>query len=607
MIAAASILVVSVAATAVVTWALTRPTPATLQQVRFTIVPPPAHPLAIRGADRDIAVSPDGKCLVYRVGVSGAIDNPLAVRTLDQLDAHLLAGITSARGPFFSPDSRWIGFFDGSEIKKVLVAGGLPVTVCRFSGLPRGGSWGEDNTIVFATNDPITGLWRVPAGGGEPVALTTPKVSEGDHLFPSVLPGGRGVLFTISPPSQPENAQVAVLDLKNGERKTLIPGGSDGAYVASGHLVYAAGGKLHAARFDLAKLEVMGDAVPIVDHVMIATGGAGGAINYTVSRTGTLVYVPGDAGLRAVRSLVWVDRQGRETPINAPLRNYASARLSPDGTRVALDVRDQENDLWIWDIARTTLTRLTFGPATDQAPVWTPDGRWLVFASTRTGAQNLFSQAVDGTGTAERLTTSAGAQYPTSITPDGTRVVGFETGLKSGNGVFLLPLAHPTSQRDTGPASGAGPSSPLIQTGLNGTNPEVSPDGRFLAYQSNESGRPEIYVRPFPDVNAGRWLISTGGGLFPRWRADGRELFYMDEAGTLMSVPIQSSETTLRAGAAGKVFDMLYGNPAITTAYDVSADGQRFLMIKDPVRLLAPTMVAVTNWFEELKARVPAK
>jgi serine/threonine-protein kinase len=612
MVAAASIVIVSVVLTALGTWALTRPAPAKLQPVHFTIVPPPEHPLAIRGADRDLAVSPDGRYLVYRVGASGALDNPLVVRAFDQLDARPLAGITSARGPFFSPDSRWIGFFDGFEIKKVSVTGGGPVTVCRFSGLPRGASWGDDNTIVFATNDPSTGLWRVSAGGGEPIALTKPDVSqhEGDHVFPSVLPGNRGVLFTISQPSQPEDAQVGVLDLKSGQRKTLIPGGSDAEYVASGHVIYAAGGTLRAARFDLAKLEVVGDPVPIVDHVMVAPGGA---VNYTVSRSGTLVYVPGEASLRVARSLIWVDRKGRETPINTPLRAYTAGRLSPDGTRIALDIRDQENDLWIWDLARATLTRLTFGPATEQAPVWTPDGRWIVFASTQTGAQNLFRQATDGTGTAERLTSSAAAQLPTSITPDGTRVIGYETGGKTGSDIILLPLAHPTSQRETGRAPGAGPSeaSPLIQTIFNEANPQVSPDGHFLAYQSNESGRPEIYVRPFPDVNAGRWLISTGGGQYPRWRADGRELFYMDEARTLMAVPIQASATTLRAGTPGKVFDTQYANPATYTAYDVSADGQRFLMIKDLTRTgdpgSTPAMVVVLNWFEELKARVPAK
>jgi len=581
-----------------VTRAAIRPLPqAPLLPSRFAIVPPPAQSLAISSFFRDLALSPDGRYLVYRSG--GAVTGgPLMVRALDALDAQPLAGITTARNPFFSPDSRWIGFFDLNEIKKVSVTGGPAMTISGLIGPgPRGASWGDDNTIVFASNDPDNGLLRVSADGGEPTALTTPDASqhEGDHLFPSMLPGGRGVLFTIAA-AQMENAQVAVLDLKTGRRKTLIRGGSAAEYVETGHLVYAAAGALRAVRFDLARLEVLGDPVPAVPNVMVASTGAA---NFAVSRSGTLVYAPGDA---RARSLVWVDRRGQETPIKAPPRAYAIPRLSPDGTRVALDIRDQENDIWIWDLARETLTRLTSDPALDGEPIWTPDGRRLLFSSSRTGLPNLYGQAADGTGTADRLTTIA--IQPTSVTPDGARVVGTATAPRTQWDVVVFPLA---SHAGPGPSPGTGVArvEPLIQTPFTERNAEVSPNGRFLVYESNESGRNEIYVRPFPDVERGRWQVSTGGGTQAAWARNGRELFYLDGSNRLTTAPVQTTGATFSTGNPARVFDRAYATPVGFRTYDVSPDGQRFLMIKDDQSATAAGIVVVLNWQEELKRLVP--
>jgi serine/threonine protein kinase/Tol biopolymer transport system component len=584
-------------------WAVTRPAPrALVSPSRFAIVPPPGQSLAISSFFRDLALSPDGRYLVYRAGgtVTGG---PLMVRAMDALDAQPLAGITTARNPFFSPDSRWIGFFDNDELKKVSVTGGPAITISRLVGPgPRGASWGDDNTIVFATNDPKTGLLRVSADGGEPTVLTTPDASqhEGDHLFPSVLPGGRGVLFTITA-GQAENTQLAVLDLKTGQRKTLLRGGSAAEYVETGHLIYAAAGTLRAVRFDLARLEVLSDPVPAVEYVIVASTGAA---NYAVSRSGTLVYAPGDA---RARSLVWVDRQGHETPIKAPPRAYAIPRLSPDGTRIALDIRDQENDIWIWDLARETLTRLTSDPGLDAEPVWTPDGRRLLFSSTRMGVANLYGQAADGTGTADRLTSST--IQPTSVTPDGTRVVGSATPPKTQWHVVLSPLASSASRAGHGPSPGPGLSrvEPLIQTPFIERNAEVSPDGHFLAYESNESGRNEIYVRPFPEVERGRWQVSTGGGTQAAWARNGRELFYLDGSNRLTAVPVQTTGATFSAGNPIRLFDRAYTTPVGFRTYDVSPDGQRFLMIKEDQNATTPGMVVVEHWSEELKARVPTK
>ena len=291
-------------------------------------------------------VSPDGTHLVYISIVSG--ENRLMVRAIDRLDAVPVGGTaTGVNGPFFSPDGRWIGFFSGTiggELKKVSITGGAPVSVGRTSGNSAGASWGPDDTIVFATfpSGPNAGLLRVPAAGGEPAVLTTPDAAHGEvnHLFPSVLPGGRAVLFTITSRGPVENAQVAVLDLTTGQRKTLIRGGSQAEYIdpsqgsaREGYLVYAVAGTLRAVRFDPVKLEVLSDPVAVLESVKTLWSGAA---EFSVSRQGTLVYIPGGGLTAATRSLVWVDRQGREEPIAAPPREYVMPRLSPDGTRVVV-------------------------------------------------------------------------------------------------------------------------------------------------------------------------------------------------------------------------------------------------------------------------------
>src|ERR1700682_4675513 len=242
-----------------------------------------------------------------------------------------------------------------------------------------------------------------------------------------------------------------------------------------------------------------------------------GAANFSVSREGTLVYVQATGALASIqRSLAWVNRHGVEEPIAAPPRAYTLPRLSPDGTSVALDIRDQDNDIWIWDLARKTLRRLTFDPAQDQYPVWTPDGRRIAFGSTRSGAQNVFWQPADGTGPVERLTTSPNSQYPTSVAPDGSRLIIWEATTKTG---FYLVQLH---------LDGARQAEALFHTAFNELNGEISPEGHWLAYQSAESGQSEIYVRPFPNVDRGRWQISTSGGTSPVWARGGGELFFLD-------------------------------------------------------------------------------
>jgi serine/threonine-protein kinase len=554
--------------------------------------------LTINGFDGDVALSPDGTHVVY-VGNNGT---QLFVRALDALEPVAIATGGVLRGPFVSPDGQWIGFIDGvNTLRKVAITGGPPITLARLDGVSLGATWAPDDTIIFATSNVATGLQRVSAAGGTPEVLTRPDHAHGEanHVWPEILPGGRAVLFTItSRAGGIDTAQVVVGDLRTGTHRVLLHGGSHGHYVDSGHLVYVAAGTLRAIPFDLMRLETHGTAVPVLPRLVTTSFGAG---DFAVAKDGTLVYVdvPGNLGVNA-RTLVWVDRMGKEESIAAPPRAYQHPRISPDGTRVALSSIDEENDLWIWDLGRATLTRLTFDPGLDQFPVWTPDGQRIVFSSARSGQLNLWRQAADGTGAAERLTTSTNPQLATGITPDGTAALFFE--LTPTMGFDLLQVALDETRRVT----------PLLQTKFDERNGIVSPDGRWLAYESTSSGPPEIYVRPFPNVGGGEWLVSSAGGRQPLWARSGKELFYVGPDGALLRVPVEANGTTWHAGTPTKLIEGRYvtGSGTLVRTYDVSADGQRFLMIKAPgpeAGAAPPTLVVVQHWDEELKRLVPTK
>jgi len=342
-------------------------------------------------------------------------------------------------------------------------------------------------------------------------------------------------------------------------------------------------------------------------------------VDAVVAGDGTLAYVSGSGvttGPNAPHTLVWVDRQGRETPIPAPPRAYAYPRLSPEGTRVAVSALDQELDLWLWDLARATLTRLTFDPGLDYNPVWTPDGRRLLFSSDRAGAQNLYVQAADGTGSATQLTESANQQVPSAITADGTRVVFHELTPAHQRDLRLLTLTPTRSAAGQERGEPVEPPrvEPLLETPFEERGGIVSPDGRWLAYESNSAGRFEIYVRPFPNVGAGQWQVSNVGGVQPLWARTGRELFYLAPDGALLTVPVDPRGTTWSAGTATKLVEGRYytdGGTNLSRQYDVSPDGQRFLLIKEgggaDQTAASPQLIVVQHWTEELKRLVPTK
>jgi len=427
--------------------------------------------------------------------------------------------------------------------------------------------------------------------------LTRPDRARGelDHLWPEALPGGHSVLFTIEAAAGGlDAAQIAVLDLQTGAQKVLIRGGSHAHYLASGHLMYTVAGTLRAVAFDLGRLETRGTPVPVVPEVASTPEGGVFAV---AAADGVLVYVAG-SGVAPPRTLVWVDRNGKETPIATPPRAYVYPRLSPDGTRVALYVNDQERDLWLWDLARSTLTRVTFDPALDIRQAWTPDGRRLLFSSERTGVRNLFAQAADGTGAVERVTDSPNFQDMTTVSPDGTRLIFDETTTKTGVDILQMPL------------DGTRRATPLVQTQFNEQNGILSPDSRWLAYEADNSGRPEVYVRPFPDVGSGTSQVSTGGGTRPLWARNGQELFYLTPTGALMRVGVERG-SSWKATTPSMVLQASEGAFRVPGAnagrtYDISPDGRRFLMIKASAEgVTPPRIVVVQNWTEELKRLVP--
>ncbi|MBI4265076.1 MAG: PD40 domain-containing protein [Acidobacteria bacterium] len=541
-----------------------------------------------------VAISPAGTHLAY------VANGRLYLHAMDQLGATPIRGVEGGRSPFFSADGQWIGFWQGGQLKKISITGGAPVVLCAADS-PWGASWGADDVILFGQGP--KGIMRVYGSGGTPEVLIAADEGQSVH-GPVMLPGGRAVLFTLlAQGGNWDQAEIVVQSLDSGDRRVLVRGGRDARYVATGHLVYALETTLLAVPFDADALEVAGGPVPLVEDVANAAG-ITGAAHFALAADGTLVYVGGVAAL-ARRTPAWVDRQGREEAIKAPPRAYRYPRLSPDGTRVALDLRDEQQDVWIWHLAGETLTRLTLDPANEQYGVWASNER-IVFGSPRAGsATNLFMQSADGTGAAERLTESQRTQFPMAVSLDGSRLVFRED---TGSGSTDLMMVSLDGERRP---------QPLVQTPFTEYNAEISPDGRWLAHESNESGRFEIYVRPFPNVNDRRWQVSTEGGTRPLWARSGRELFYITPAGdALMSMGIVSGPA-FKVATPTKLLDTrAYYFPIGTGTgqgspgrmYDVSPDGRRFLMLKaaaDSTDAPPASITVVQNWTEELKRRVP--
>jgi eukaryotic-like serine/threonine-protein kinase len=589
--ALASIVLVVATVATTLTWFATRPAPPSV--VRMAVTTSGSAVLSLAGADRDVAITPDGSRVVYRG------NNQLLVRALNQLEPTVLSGLGAPRGVFISPDGQWVGFFDGNTMmKKVAITGGSPVTVCATQGVPRGATWSEDGTVIFATNAPATGLQRVSAAGGEPTVITKPdrERGEGDHYWPEFLPGGKAVLFTITAATGGiENAQIAVLDLRTGTSKVLIRGGSDAHYVPTGHLVYGVTGTLRAVAFDLGRLEVVGTPAPVLDDVVMTPQGAA---EIALAANGSLVYVPGGAG-GAGRQVVSVDRQGRASPLpGLPPNTYRDVRVSPDGARLALAT---QADVWTYDVVRATLSRLTTDPASDRSPLWTPDGQRVIFTSNRAGYPELFWRLADGTGSDTRLVARAKDLldlFASNWSADGKQLLFTEVPPSTQCVIGRVAIERPSD------------ANVLVKSAFCNGFAAVSPDGRWLAYRSNMSGQDEIYVERYPELG-NRQQISTGGGVFPLWSHDGGELFFGSPDGRqMLAVTIQSGPALI-AGRAHVLFELAmlvqaFGN----RPYDIAPDG-RFLIIArsqaDADGGPASNLIVVQNWDQELKRLVPTR
>ena len=532
-----------------------------------------------------VALSPDGTHLAY-VAFQGGTQQ-LYVRAMDSLEAKPIPGTEGATNPFFSPDGQWLGFFAGKKLKKVSVSGGVALTLGEVNG-PRGASWDSQGMIAFAPTG-VSLLQKVPDAGGTPQPLSRFEKGEASHRWPEFLPDGKALLFdAMTSTFNWAKAQLAVESVGSGERQNLIQGGWQPRYASSGHLIYAQRGSLMAAPFDLQRLALTGTAVPVVEGVRQST--TTGAVQYSFSATGSLAYVPG-AVQSAQLKLVWVTRNGAEQPVAAPARGYVFPRLSPDGRRIAVGIMDQETQVWLYDLSRETLTRFTFEGNVNLSALWTSDGRRITFQSDKEGPPNVYWQRADGSGGLERLTTSDYTSVPSSCSPDG-QLAFVQIDPATGFDIWVLRLTDRKAQ-------------PFLRTPYNETSPRFSPDGRWLAYISNESGRYEVYVQPYPGPG-GKWQISTEGGTEPAWNPNGRELFYRS-GDKMMAVDI-ATQPGFTVGKPRALFAGWYeATPATFSNYDVTPDGQRFLMLKrNEQEASAPTQInVVLNWFEELKRRVP--
>lgn len=502
-----------------------------------------------------------------------------------------IAGTEGASDPFFSPDSQWIGFFADGKLKKISVEGGAPITVCDGPS-DRGASRGPDNTIVFSPTF-TSGLVRISAAGGAPQPIVTPDARKGERTYrwPQVLPDGKSVLYTVGMVASPayyDDAPIALVSLETGKSHVVVQGASMARYLASGHLVYARAGALFAVPFDLKRGQVVGAPVPVLQGVLGVP--ESGAAYFAVSDDGSLAYIPGRIQAD-VGKLVWVDRKGNVQPLPAPAQNYSRPRISPDGKRVAVGVGPAGGgDAWVYNLERNTLTRLTFD-GLDSYPVWTPDGKRVAFGTDK-GLERIEWKAADGSSTSEPISTGSVLQIPESWTPDGGLLAFSQFGLGTRGDIWLLPVKGDRKPR------------PFLQTPANEYDPAFSPDGRWLAYVSEESGRGEVYVQSFPGPG-GKWEVSTEGGGTAIWSHNGRELFYRN-GNNFMVVSVETQPTF----SAGQPRLLFQGNFAyardFTSDFDVSSDGQRFLMIQKAARESAPTQIdVVLNWSEELRRLAP--
>ena len=577
---------IAVVVAGILTWNVTRPEPE--QRVTRLSVSIPQGTTLSPATSSNVALSPDGSRLAFTTGQGES--GRLYIREMDQLDAVLVEGSEGARSPFFSPNGQWIAFYAGTEIKKASLDGGSVLTIVeKGDGNQFSGAWGDDDTVYYSQSYG-SGLFRVSVNGGEPEQLTVPDTATNElgHWFPQILPDGDSLLFTVYVPGAVEGSRTDLLTVSTGERRTLLEGATFVRYVPTGHLVYpTTSNTLMAVAFDLATLEVTGTATPVLEDVVF---GQDTNSQFSFSADGAFAYVPASA-LSANQLLVWVDREGTLRPVTEERRRFSEPELSPEGDRLAVQIEDDRSDIWVLELERGTLTRVSFEEGMENSPVWASDGDRLLFATEAGGlAFDLFRRASDGSGDAEELYVTQYDKFPSSLSPDETLLAFRESHPETGQDIWILPLEE------------GGELQPFARTSFEEAQPEFSPDGRWIAYASNESGRFEIYVQAYPGPGA-KTLISTDGGTEPRWAKNGRELVYRNGR-QMMAVEIGGGNE-LTAGAATLLFEGDFFAESWARNYDVTADGEQFVMVADDPDAVEPHIEVVLNWFEELLERAP--
>jgi serine/threonine-protein kinase len=577
---------------------------------------------AVLGLGASAVLAPNGAAVAFvgsKPGERSATSVRIYVRRIDDLQAVPVRGTERGRVPFFSPDGRSIGFFADGKLKKVSIDGG-PVVILADAPQPRGGTWAEDGTITFAPGRGA-GLVRVSSSGGNQQPLTTLVEGEAAVGWPQMLPGDAGVLYTsYGRPSTEDNAALVVQPLPSGPRKIVHRGGYFGRYAPSGHLLFVRDSTLFAAPFNVTRLETTGFPTPVVERVMsILPGGA----DYAFSQNGTLVFFPGVAGAQGL-PMSWMGRDGKLSAVRPALASWSNPAFAPDGRRLAVDILDDgQRDVWIIEWERDALARLTVDGAFNTTPVWTPSGDGIAFGSRRGGGptSNLYWQRADGTGDVTRLTDAKANQYPTSWHPSG-RFLAFDEEAPSqsagpvwfsdtrpgDSNVMILPM-------EGDDASGWKPGRPIafVNTRFHESEGVFSPDGRWIAYTSNETGRNEIYVRAFPGPG-GRWLISNGGGTSPTWSPKRNELYFLNNDVRLMVATFVVAGDTFRPDVPRLWSGTRVAPRGAGRWFNLHPDGERFVVAvgapgrEDSARSDARSKnyVFVFNFFDELRRRVSA-
>jgi Tol biopolymer transport system component len=531
----------------------------------------------------DAILSPDGTRLVY-VSQRG-----LFTRRLDQPNAIELAGTQGAFAPFFSPDGQWVAFFSQGKLQKISVDGGSAITLCD-EPLGVGGSWGEDGNIIAGLGV-TNGLSRIPSAGGPPTRVTDLQSGEQTHRWPQILPGGKAVLFTANAtPTGFDGANIEVMSLADHRRKTLVRGGTFGRYLPSGHLIYVNRGTLFAVPFDVDRTEVRGTPSPVLDQANYST--VTGSAQLDFSQTGTLIYRSGGAG-GGLFTVQWLDAAGKAQSLLAKPDAYLRPSLSPDGNRLAIS---SLADIWVYEWQRDTMTRLTFGSTTSTYPIWSPDGRYILYQA----AGGMSWTRSDGSGKPQPLTQSKNLQFPWSFTPDGKRLAFNEVDPETGFDLWTVAL------ESDGAGLRAGKPEPFLQTPFDERHASFSPDGRWMAYSSNESGSFQVYVRAFPD-KGGKWQISNSGGMYPRWSRNGHDLFFRTEDSQIMVAGYIVKGDSFVADKPRVWSEKKIANVGLLANYDLAPDGKRIVALmpaeKAEGQKAENHLIFLMNFFDEVRRR----